>query len=50
MKLDNLLFVMAGVLSLAFFLAFVLLSVEYTADKEPRCLTYPEALPFARGC
>ena len=35
MKLDNLLFVMAGVLSLAFFLAFVLLSVEYT-DKEPR--------------
>lgn len=34
MKLDNLLFVMV-VLSLAFFLAFVLLSVEYT-DKEPR--------------
>jgi hypothetical protein len=49
MKLDNLLFVMAGVLSLAFFLAFVLLSFEYT-DKEPRCRTYPEALPFARGC
>jgi len=49
MKLDNLLFVMAGVLSLALFLAFVLLSVEYT-DKEPRCRTYPEALPFARGC